>query len=168
MKMFLTFSLLAIALTAVRAHSKPANFGIDTPEELGKEVLESLRHQSVIKYAQLFPSLKEMHQLMEEHANIYQVFLNIAREDFAMTYQKKVIPEMEAAFNSILKKGNEKGIEWSSIEFISAIEEKGAENSRISSMNIVFSSKGTKYQLVLEKVLITDGQWKVTQFINFK
>lgn len=166
--MTIIFSIVAIALASIRAYAKPADKKPSAAEQLGREVLESFRNQSASDYARLFPTLEELHQLMKQNADVYNVFLGVAMEDFEKTYYAKVIPELVENFENLVSSGSEKGVDWASVKFVSATETANGQPNGEGAITIDFASKGKKYRLLIEKVIAIDNQLKVTQFISLQ
>ena len=166
--MTIIFSIVAITLASVRAYAKPADKKPSAAEQLGREVLESFRNQSATDYARLFPTLEELHQLMRQNGDVYNVFLGVAMEDFAKTYYAKVLPELVANFDDLVVSGSEKGVDWASAKFVSATENVSGKPNGEGTIAINFDSNGKKYRLLIEKVIAIEDQLKVTQFISLQ
>ncbi|MBL7857388.1 MAG: hypothetical protein JNM57_06845 [Cyclobacteriaceae bacterium] len=165
-----TILLSALSLTVSSFTVIPDFSGsTSTPssQEMAKKMLAAFQHSSQQEYTSLFPSLTEFHQFMVQQANIYGEFLNDAKRDFAADYQKKTLPALAEAFDRIADEGKKKGIDWNSIQFVQ-VEHEDIRDQQFSmaGFSIVFKSNEKEYRLVLEKALVMNGQWKVTQFIR--
>ena len=136
-------------------------------KEMAEEVITALQHMSSKEYIALFPTLQEFHQIMERSSLLYGESLSAAKQEFATTYESHLIAAVKESFDRIINEGNKKGIAWNTIRF------ERTESSEIvkqefaqAQVAIVFTANGKTYRLSLEKALIINAQWKVSQFIK--
>lgn len=137
-----------------------------TAEQFGWRVLISFRHTSVEEYRRLFPSIEELHNVMQQNEHFYGVFVGMAKEDLKAVYDTKVIPELEKAFAQIIDEGHSKGIDWSRVIFLEASEKNSQGNDGTGSVVIHFTCDSKPYQLVVDKAFQIDGEWRATQFLS--
>src|SRR5688500_6564263 len=135
--------------------------------EMGKQVITALQHMSSQEYVALFPTLREFHQMMDKNSHFYGESLSAAKQEFATTYERHLITAVKESFDRIVREGNKKGIEWSTIRF-ERIESPEIVKQQFAQAQvaIVFTANGKMYRLSLEKALIMNAQWKVSQFIK--
>jgi hypothetical protein len=159
MKTSIFLTAMAITLTSFTANVNT------TSEQIGRKALSALKHVSHTEYASLYPTLADFHKMMDANAAIYGNSLSDAKNEFAMTYAKKIIPAMDESFDRILKEGKELGIDWASIQYL-RVEQGDIPNGKFGSatFTIVFSANEKEHRIVVEKALLIEGQWKVSQF----
>jgi hypothetical protein len=133
-------------------------------EKIGRKTLTALKHASHAEFVMLYPSLTDFYKMMDAEADVYGNTLDDAKNEFALTYARKIIPAMHESFDRILQEGTELGIDWSKAEFI-RVEYNDGVPSKFGSatLSIVFSSDGEEHRIIVEKALIIDGQWRVSQ-----
>jgi hypothetical protein len=136
-------------------------------KEMTEQVITALKHISSQEYIALFPTLQEFHQMMEKNSPFYGESLSAAKQEFATTYERHLITAVKASFDRIVREGNKKGIEWSTIRF-ERIESSEIVKQQFAQAQvaIVFTANGKAYRLGLKKALIMNEQWKVSQFIE--
>lgn len=136
-------------------------------EEMAKKVVTALQHKSAQEYGSLFPTLQEFHQMMEKNSAFYGESLSAAKQEFADTYKNHLMTAVKESFDRLIREGNKKGIAWNTIRFerieSSEIMEQQFGQAQVA---IVFTANGKAYRIRLEKALIMNGQWKVSQFIE--
>jgi len=116
------------------------------------------------EYVALFPTLQEFHQMMEKNSLFYGEFLSAAKQEFTTTYESHLVTAVKESFDRIIREGNKKGIAWNTIRLESSeiVKQQFAE----AQVAIVFTSNEKRYRLSLEKALIMNARWKVSQFIK--
>lgn len=140
---------------------------ITTSEQMAERIIVALQHTSAKEYASMFPSLDEFNDMMRESSELYGTYLADAQREFAINYEYKLMPTVEHAFDLIVDEGRSKGIDWSDIHFVS-VEQKEQPTHRFSPVpvTILFTSKGVEHRIFIERALVINGQWKVSQFIK--
>ncbi|HEY5917727.1 MAG TPA: hypothetical protein VIU13_10015, partial [Chryseolinea sp.] len=120
---------------------------IGTPERTALSVISAFKHNSIDEYSQMVPSLIEFHQIMDANDKLYGGFLTEAKREFAIRYERELIPSVRQAFTSVIAEGSKRGIDWQKIEFVrvETIELQGHENH--AQLDIVFREKGKEYTL---------------------
>ncbi len=138
---------------------------INTADQIGRKVLEAFQRGSNADYTLLYPSLQEFHLLMDQHASVYGNTLDDAKNEFALTYAKKIIPAMHDSFDRLLEEGKELGIDWQYTEFVRVEYNDFAPASfGAATLTIVFAANGEEHKIIVEKALIVNGRWRVSQF----
>jgi len=134
---------------------------------MAERIVSALQHSSAREYASMFPSLEDFKNMMKESSEIYGTYLADAQREFAINYESKLIPTVEHAFEVLIDEGRSKGIEWNNIRFV-GFEQHEMPNNRFSPIpvTIVISSNGVEHRIYIERALVINGQWKVSQFIK--
>ena len=134
---------------------------------MAERIVSALQHSSAKEYASMFPSLEDFSDMMKESSEIYGTYLAHAQRDFAINYEQKLIPTVEHAFEVLIDEGRSKGIEWNNIRYI-GIQQEAEPKQRFSPIpvTLVFSSNGVEHKIYIERALVINGQWKVSQFIK--
>lgn len=135
-------------------------------EQMAKQVIAALQNGSSQGYIGLFPTLKEFHQLMEENSDVYGESLVAAKQEFAATYNSQLIPAVKESFDRIFREGINVGIDWSAVRLERVDAPKINGRFAQGQISIVFIANEKKHRLILEKVLILNSRWKVSQFIR--
>ena len=138
-----------------------------TSEQMAERIVSALQHASSKEYASMFPSLEDFNDMMKESSEIYGTYLPDAQREFAINYEHKLIPTVEHAFDVLIDEGRSKGIEWNNIRYIGT-EQSEQPKHRFSPIpvTIVFSANGVEHRIYVERALVINGQWKVSQFIK--
>ncbi len=161
MKTSIFLTAMTITLTSFTANVNTS------AEQIGRKVLSALKHASPTEYASLYPTLADFHSMMEEHADIYGTSLNDAKNEFAITYAKMIIPAMDESFDRMIKEGKELGIDWANIQYQRVehgIMPKGKFGT--TTITLVFLANEEEYRIVLEKALVIGAQCKVSQYVR--
>jgi hypothetical protein len=140
---------------------------ITTSEQMAERIVSALQHTSAKEYTAMFPSLEDFNDMMKESSDIYGTYLADAQREFSINYEQKLIPTVEHAFDLLIDEGRSKGIEWNNIKFL-RIEQKEQPKHQFSPVpvTIVFSANGLEHRIHIERALVINGQWKVSQFIK--
>lgn len=165
----LTFgSLVATLITFLAAGTLVINNKVEvrTSAQLGAKVLASLQQSSFEKYEEIFPSLSEFEQTMEENESLYGANLKDAQVDFSIQYKSKLLPALKESFDQLLREGKQKGIDWGTASYVGTTHVEGKDNSN-KSIVIRINSNGKEYQITIEKILVLRGQWRISQFARF-
>jgi hypothetical protein len=162
MKSFTLLTLFSMLSTGMQSNPPMAN----SPEKIASNVIHALRTRSIEEYCAMLPTLPEFHQLMESNDKLYGGFLTEAKREFAIQYERELIPSVKEAFNSVIREANKRGIEWEHAELVRVekIDLQGHENH--AQLDIIFREDEKEYTLRIENAFIWRGQWKVTQFIE--
>lgn len=151
---------MTITLTAFSPLHEPL-----PARQIGVNTIEALQRQSFSMYATMQPTLSDFYAVMDAHTTIYGSTLFEAKNDFALTYAKKVIPAMHESFSQIIEEGKAIGIDWNDVEY-QRIELGPAPKGKfgVSTLTIVFTSKGNEHKVLVENALVINGEWKLSQF----
>jgi hypothetical protein len=140
---------------------------VTTSEQMAERIVSALQHSSAKEYASMFPSLEDFNDMMKESSEIYGTYLADAQRDFAINYEHKLIPTVEHAFEVLIDEGRSKGIDWNNIRYIGT-EQQAEPKHHFSPIpvTVVFSNNGVEHRVHIERALVINGQWKVSQFIK--
>jgi hypothetical protein len=156
-------SILAIAVitqTSLFAQKK-SNTREDT---FGLQMMEALKENNPTALINLFPSLEELHAVMDAHADLYSTTLQDAKADLSTTYENTVLATATAAFRDLLSEGKKRGIEWRNIKSMKIMNADDASHG--DRIHLRFYSHETSFDLEVQKFTTANGQLKVTQFIK--
>lgn len=160
-----TIILFAIALVATAA-SPDYNVSKSSSERVGKQVVTAFKNASQDAYLNLFPTLSEFHQIMDENATIYGNTLSEAKKEFAAQYESEILPAVKESFAKIISEGKEKGIDWNEIAF-ERIEYNTPQHELDNApFTIVFSANGIEHRLRIEKAFVLNKEWKVSSNVE--
>ena len=168
-KSIITLATLSLFLTAFTPNTMVTEKKkkITTSEQMAEHIVSALQHSSAKEYSTMFPSLEDFNDMMKESSEIYGTYLADAQREFANNYEHKLIPTVEHAFELLIEEGRSKGIEWNNIRYIGT-EQREQPQHKFSPVpvTIVFSSNGVEHKIYIERALVINGQWKVSQFIK--
>lgn len=160
-----TIFIIAIALLGTATFAKPSKKG-NSSEQMARKVVTALKKSSPEAYVALFPTLEEFHQVMDENAVVYGETLQAAKEDFAASYENKILPSLKESFAQIIRQGKEKGIDWNAISYVRIEYSTPQGNNSTAPFTIVFSSKGKEHRLQIENAFVLHDEWKVGQKVK--
>ena len=169
-KTIIALASLTLILTAFKTSTMVTEKKKSTSssEQMAERVVAALQQSSSKDYAALFPSLSDFKEIMKENSEIYGSNLTEAQREFSRNYESKLIPAVEHSFDALLKEGREKGIDWSSVRYVGIeLEEQPQQSLSPVTLNIVISSHGVEHRIHIEKTLVINGRWKVSQFVKF-
>lgn len=168
-KSIVTLATLSLFLTAFTPNTMVTEKKkkITTSEQMAEHIVSALQHSSAKEYSTMFPSLEDFNDMMKESSEIYGTYLADAQREFANNYEHKLIPTVEHAFDLLIEEGRSKGIEWNNIRYIGT-EQRDQPQHKFSPVpvTIVFSSNGVEHKIYIERALVINGQWRVSQFIK--
>jgi hypothetical protein len=98
---------------------------------------------------------------MDDNEAFYGSNLAAAKEDFANTYNEELLPAVRRAYATLITEGETRGINWSDVSVVSVNIPGDA------SMKITFSHGGKTFDLLVERSLVIEGKWKVSQYVRF-
>jgi hypothetical protein len=164
-KMKKSIVTLAILASIVASANPFSNYAL---EQTAQQLVAALKSASAEKYVALYPSVDEFKKLMSANAFAYGPYLKEAQEEFATQFNSKLMPELKASFDALIKEGEAKGIVWSEVEFISTEVGQHTEGELSTAMfTLAISYKGKVYGIVIDEALLMNGQWRVSKFIKF-
>jgi hypothetical protein len=154
-----TLLLTVIALTMPSFTTE-----MTSAEKIGRKTLTALKHASHAEFVMLYPSLTDFYKMMDAEADVYGNTLDDAKNEFALTYARKIIPAMHESFDRIIREGQELGIDWRTTEFVRVEgNEKVQAAFGSATLSIVFLSGGEEHRIIVDKAVIINGQWRVSQ-----
>lgn len=165
--MYSTILFFAVASCNVEPVSPHQPVGsAESSEQFAKQVITALRHNSSLKYTAMFPTLNDFHQIMDAHRDVYGESLSAAMQEFSAAYESRLMREVKDAFDRVLDEGRTRGITWSTILLERVDAPAVTDQFGHAQVTIVFTADGRSHRLILEKALILNSQWKVSQFIK--
>lgn len=139
----------------------------DATQEIGLKVIAALQRNSAHEFSALFPTLPDFHHVMETHAELYGTSIAEAARDFEREFDHVLHPEFKKSFENILREGRGKGIDWRTAQFVSAaVPEKIAGAFAAVPLTIHFTADGKPHRLTVEKALVINGRWRITQHMR--
>jgi hypothetical protein len=164
-KVTLILSVLIMTLSSFTTNSTS---GSKAYKQTALRIVAALQHSSATEYSALYPKLAEFHQVMIENEDFYGMFAKEARDEFAIDYERNLIPKVKESFNALIREGRNKGIDWSKVRFVSVtvLEEELTNVLTSTPLTIVVSAEGKEHTIRIEKALFMNGSWKVSQFIK--
>lgn len=167
-KTIIAIAALSLVLTAFKTNTMVIEKKkISSSDQLAEHVVAALKESSANEYVELFPSLSEFNDMMKESSEVYGSYLNEAQLEFAASYESKLIPAVKRSFDELIWDGKNKGIDWSSARYV-GIEVTEQPKHRFSPVpvTIVISANGKEHRIKIERALVMNGQWKVSQFVT--
>jgi hypothetical protein len=165
MKTFVIFLTLLFANHFGQGSSMKSEKHTDA-ENLGRQILATFQHRSVKEYYGLFPSLEELNGLMAAQPDVCAEIVGVATTDLAKTYKRRLIPSLVSAYIKAFEAGYERGIDWEDVAFVGAYEADTTDGAGTTSLVIEFMFDDKNYALIIEKIIMLDGEWKATQYIG--
>lgn len=162
MKTFTILTLFSMLSTGIQNNNSITN----APEQTASNVVHAFQARSIDEYRALLPSLSEFHQIMDANNRLYGSFLAEAKREFAIHYERDVLPFAKEAFDSALAEGNKRGIDWQKAEFVRVTKSETDGDQSPVRLDIVFKSEGKEHALRIENAFIWNGQWRITQFVR--
>lgn len=156
MKTQILISTIALFMTSL---SVPASSLGNQVEQTGKKILSAFKHESFTEYAQWTPTLEQFHQMMNQNASVYGSFLNDAKIDFSVKFEKQVKPTIYESFSRALSEGINHSIDWKNIVFVNSERTQDL-------LLITFTSRGKTFRMSV-LILEIDGEIFPTRFHSF-
>ena len=169
-KTIIALASLTIILTAFKTNTMITEKikSTTSSEQMAERVVSALQQSSPEAYAALFPSLSDFKEIMKESAGIYGANLTEAQREFSNNYESNLIPAVKHSFEVLVQEGRKKGIDWSTVRYVGIeLEEQPRQRFSPVPLNIVISSHGVEHRIHIEKALVINGQWKVSQYVKF-
>lgn len=129
--------------------------------ETANQIVKALQQQSVDAYVELFPSLNEFHEVMDNHKNIYGDLLEEAKADLAHEYITELIPAVHENFQQQLALGKNRNISWAKIQLKETTLKQATDGSLIITMHC--EADGKKFAIQLTNAMRLHGKVKVSQ-----
>jgi hypothetical protein len=161
-------ALTALSFTFSSFTSAPeTRRSITSSEQMAQLVLTALQQSSMTEYATLFPSLAEFQDVMKTNSELYGAYLNEAQREFATNYESHLLPAVKKSFNALVEEGQAKGIDWKSIRLREVtLSEDAPHQFNSLPVTITFTSNGTEHKLLIERALVINGEWRISQFVK--
>jgi len=140
---------------------------ISSSEQMAERVVAALQQANSKEYMALFPTLSDFKEIMKANAGIYGSNLNEAQREFSNSYETKLLPAVKNSFAALVLEGREKGIDWSKVRYVGIeLESQPQQHFSPVPVNIVISSRGIEHRIQIERALVINGEWKVSQFVK--
>lgn len=132
----------------------------ESPEQLARQVIAALQHTSSSDYIAMFPTVEDFHLIMDAHEDVYGKSLPEAKSEFGIRYETDLLPVVKS-FARTIREGESMGVAWNEIRFESVLFDALTDNQfGETQLTIEFSVREKRHKLVMEKVLIMNGEWK--------
>lgn len=152
--------VLAAALTLSSFSAYRLNDNVMPAEVAARALVTALRSSSEAKFVALFPTLSEFHRQMDRNVWFYGSNLEAAKEDFAKRYNEELLPAVRRAYAALIEEGEKRGINWSDV---SIAEVKPSEDGT----TIVFDNGDKTFELFIERSLMIEGRFRISQHLRF-
>jgi hypothetical protein len=162
---FVVLTLITMTMSSFTRVAEPRRVfpsGLSS-EQLGMKTLDALKQSSATAYTALHPSLAEFQVYMDQNAGVYGDMLPEAKAEFAAQYERTLLPAMKRSFENIRNAGKAKGIRWSNVKYIRTTCEAAADQT-CATVTVVFSAAGQEYHIRIDKALMLNGDWKLSQY----
>lgn len=164
-----TTSIVLTALAMTMSSFTSTEPCIDAAGSLAAHVVTALKHTSIEEYTALFPTLHDFDKIMNQNAALYKGNLEAAKIEFEEEYMMKVLPALKESFASLISEGKKAGINWSEVTLTDVSQdEQPSQAFDALTCTLTLSSNRKQFRVKLDKVLVIDGEWKVTQFIKLE
>ena len=165
----ISLTVLSLTLSAFMTNTTllEKRKAILSSDQMGERVVAAFKKSSSAEYAALFPSSSDFTGMMKESSEIYGTYISAAQHEFVQNYKTKLVPAVRKAFEAAIKQGQEQGIDWSNVHYVGT-EIEGQPSNRFSPVPVTirFTSNGIEHKLIIEKVLVMNGNWNVSQYIK--
>ncbi len=168
MKRLITAFMIITTLSSFKTTSDGSEINrIHSSKKLGLEIIRAVADQSESEFLALLPSVSDFHGIMSANAGFYGGNIADAQKEFSTLYTTQVIPQAKKAFANLIHQSKKHGIDWRTIE-VTGIDTGNEPQGTLSfvTVSIRFLSNGKSYSLVVDKSLVWNGQWKVSQYIR--
>jgi hypothetical protein len=162
---FVALTLITMTMSSFTHPAQPRRVfpnGLSS-EQMGMKALDALKQSSPAAYTALYPSLADLQNYMDQNAGVYGDMLPEAKQDLSRQYERKLLPAIRQSFASIRAEGRHQGIRWSTAKYVRT-ECITAPDQTCATITIVFSNAGKEYRLQIEKALVLNGAWKLSQY----
>lgn len=157
--------MLAATITLSSFSGGNFNENLRPAEVTARGLVTALRQSSEARFVALFPTLAQFHRQMELNEGFYGSNLEAAKEDFAKTYNNELLPAVRRAYATLVEEGEKRGINWSEVTVVSV--DIPDMNAGFSPLTITFEHEGKTFGLLIERSLMIEGKWKVSQYVRF-
>lgn len=131
-------------------------------EQMAIRALDALKQSSAVSYTALYPSLAEFYAFMDAHAGVYGDQLPEAKTALGRQYENCLLPAVKQSFRNIREAGKARGIRWNTAQYIRTECTAAADNA-CATVTIVFSAHGKEHHLRIEKAVVLNGEWKLSE-----
>ena len=158
-------------ITSLSSFTSPSEVSeksrIHSSKKLGLEIIRAAADASESEFLALLPSVSDFHGIMNANAGVYKENIAEAQKEFSAVYAAQIVPKARKAFDNLLQQGRKHNIDWRTIE-VTGINTGDEPNETLCfvTVSINFISNERPYRLVVDKSLVWNGQWKVSQYIR--
>jgi hypothetical protein len=141
--------------------------GVSSSTQLATLALKAFQHTSADEYTALLPTFNDLSSVMDQNTRLYGAHLDEAKSDFASTYLSVFVPSVRESFNATIAQGKKIGIHWESVEMKDPrIEYHSEKEFFVATVSIDFNSAGKQYTLSIDKAIVINGKWTVSQYVT--
>jgi hypothetical protein len=156
----LVLSFLTFTLQKVSAQDK------ELDSHIGK-IVAALKAKDEAAFLQTFPTYNQVYEFMstmmakaqEGNPELKAVLDSVMKTEFTeQNFNEEMIPRFKEEFRKIIRMGEEKGLNWSNVSFLSYTSEKNKEEGDVQNVKgqIVLRDADLKYTLPFDKVIWFD------------
>lgn len=157
--------MLAATLTLSSFSADRINDNVRPAEVTARALVTALRQSSEAKFVSLFPTLDELQRRMDANEAFYGLNLAAAKEDFAKTYNAELLPAVRRAYATLIAEAEKRDIDWSEVSVVSVNIPEA--KTGFSPVTITFEQNDKTFHLLIERSLMIEGRWKVSQYVKF-
>ncbi len=175
MKKLAICSIILIAAVACKkevSNELPTNTrAFNSAEQLGKGVISALQQHSEERYLETGLSSDDFQTFMEMEAVLYKINPEAYKKETEQNYKSYFLPELQKSFEAINQQSRKLNINWEAAEFkgVEIMEDVNTENKvTIVPMEIHFSYQDKDCVILIEKAIVIEGKWTISQFTELK
>jgi hypothetical protein len=161
----LTFALFVAFAATMFVSCGPK---IDTPENLGKSLIEALSSQDQEDYAELFMTKEEMLSLIDEAGKTQtdeatKSGLEEEKKNVQEKFDERVTQSIKKSYDEINKDATEEKINWEKVEFVSVESKEETNQFKVKILNarVYFKTENALNFYLDYSALQVDGDWKI-------
>ena len=162
----ITTLMLFFALFSIQGFFNPrmpeemVSADVDAAAQRLAEQFISILQQDHADHLALCATSEMFTALIARTPELYDGNVTEAKADFVTRYENDVLPAIRDMVQSIREEGRRKGIDWKSVK-ISKVELNEEDGYHLT---IQLDSNGSVFRIVLAKVLLFNGEFKITQY----
>jgi hypothetical protein len=141
---------------------------IDTPDNLGKSLLEALSSQDQEAYADLFMTKEEMMSLMEEAGKTLteegeKSRFEAEKKEMEENFDGRVTYEIKLSYFENMYNAEGLRINWGKVEFVSVESREEIDQYKVkrADLKLYFKTENSSYFYLDFSALQVDGDWKI-------
>jgi len=107
--------VLAATLTLSSFSADRLNENLRPAEVTARGIIHALRQSSEEQFVAMFPKLAEFHEMMDSNEAFYGLNLEVAKTDFATTYNEELMPAVRRAYRNLVAEAEKRSVDWSEV-----------------------------------------------------